>query len=115
MSGGVLARYADWPQPFRLLELPDPQLAVSVAIDENEDVARVSVSVERPAKGVFLTVDETDTGALGRKEGVRWSDNALDVLPGDPQVIKAYGLRGKRARMRVAYLGCEKGKVVYEQ
>ena len=59
--------------------------------------------------------EEEDTLALGRPETVRWSDNALDVFPGDPQVVEVRGLLGKRAKVRAAYMGCERGRVVYEQ
>ena len=108
-SGEVLARYADWPQPFRLIDFPDPKLDVKV---EGE---KVTVAVEKPAKGVFFTVDEEGEGVLGKPEEVRWSDNALDVFPGDPQVLEVRGLAGKRAKLRVAYMGCEHGRVVYQQ
>ncbi|PIL34860.1 hypothetical protein GSI_02647 [Ganoderma sinense ZZ0214-1] len=114
-SGEVLARYADWPQPFRLVDFPDPKL------DVRFDGASVRVAVEKPIKGLFFTVDEEGEGegegalALGRQETVRWSDNAIDVFPGDPQVVQVRGLEGKRARVRVAYMACERGRVVYEQ
>ncbi|KAI0717520.1 glycoside hydrolase [Cerioporus squamosus] len=108
-SGEVLARYADWPQPFRLVDFPDPKLDVKV---EGE---KVTVAVERPVKGLFLTVDEEGEGVLGKPEEVRWSDNAVDVFPGDPQVLQVHGLAGKRAKLRVAYMGGEHGRVVYQQ
>ena len=111
-SGEVLARYADWPQPFRLLELRDPQ--VEVQVDASTEPAIVRVRAALPVKGVFFTVDESDEGALGRDEAVRWSDNALDVIPGDERELKVWGLNGKKAAVRMAYLGCEKGRVVYE-
>ena len=52
---------------------------------------------------------------LGKPEEVRWSDNALDVFPGESQVLEVRGLAGKRAKLRVAYMGCEHGRVVYQQ
>ena len=110
-SDVVLARAADWPQPFRLLDVPDPGLEVRV----DAEAETLTVDVAKPVKCVFFTADEIGEGALGRDEGVKWSDNALDVFPGDPQVLRIQGLKGKRARIRVAHLGCEKGKVVYEQ
>ncbi|KAI1789937.1 glycoside hydrolase [Ganoderma leucocontextum] len=107
-SGAVLARYADWPQPFRLVDFPDPKLDVKF------EGANVRVAVEKPIKGLFFTADEEGEGALGRQETVRWSDNAIDVLPGDPRVVQVRGLVGKRAKVRAAYMGCERGRVVYE-
>lgn len=109
-EGSVLARYADWPQPFRFVDFPDPELDVKF------EGAVVRVAVGRPIKGLFFTVDEEGgEGALGRQETVRWSDNAIDVFPGDPRVVRVRGLEGKRAKVRAAYMGCERGRVVYEQ
>ncbi|KAI0738846.1 glycoside hydrolase [Daedaleopsis nitida] len=108
-SGAVLARAADWPQPYRLLDVPDPKLIVQV---EGE---QVKVSVERPVKSVFFSVDEEGESALGRQERVRWSDNGVDVFPGDPVVLEARGFKGLHANLRVQYLGNEHGTVVYQQ
>ncbi|KAJ6603048.1 glycoside hydrolase superfamily [Mycena sp. CBHHK59/15] len=97
-SGAVLARFADWPQPLRFLEpalLRDPGLAVAV----DAPTGGVTVRTERPVKGLVLS-------ALGDGEDVRWSDNALDVMPGDPQVVVATGLAGRG--VAVAFLGNEK-------
>lgn len=91
-DGKVLARFADWPQPYRYLTAPDPGLAVKV---EGEVI---TVSVERPVKALFFGVD-------GAVEEVKWSDNALDVVPGDPQTITGRGLSGRK--LTVAYLGKE--------
>ncbi|KAM5541197.1 hypothetical protein V8D89_005126 [Ganoderma adspersum] len=109
VSGQVLARHADWPQPFRLVDFPDPKL------DVRFDGTNVRVAVEKPVKGLFFTVDEEGEGVLGRQETVRWSDNAIDVFPGYPQTVEVRGLVGKRAKVRVAYMGCERGRVVFEQ
>ncbi|KAF9465788.1 glycoside hydrolase superfamily [Collybia nuda] len=96
-KGKVLARFADWPQPYRYLAIPDPRLAVKV------DGEMITVSVERPVKALFFGVD-------GAGEEVKWSDNALDVTPGDPQTITVKGL-GKR-RLTVAYLGKERASKI---
>lgn len=93
----VLARFADWPQPYRYLAIPDPALSIAV------DGEAITLSVQRPVKGLFLTVVEVG-------EEVKWSDNALDVVPGDPQTIIAKGL-GDRA-LQVAYLGKEQATVI---
>ncbi|KAJ7165676.1 glycoside hydrolase [Mycena crocata] len=101
-SGAVLARYADWPQPFRFIEpalLRSPGLKVGV----DAETGNVTVSAERPVKGLVL-------GALGDGEDVRWSDNALDIMPGDPQTVVAKGLGGRK--VGVAFLGSEKEHAV---
>ncbi|KAI8986300.1 glycoside hydrolase [Trametes punicea] len=104
-SGDTLARYADWPQPFRHVDFPDPRLSVEVAGQ------KVCVQVEKPVKGLFFTVD---TGrASEADEPVIWTDNALDVLPGDPQTVEMRCLEGKQSKLRAAYMGCERGVVVH--
>jgi beta-mannosidase len=52
------------------------------------------LSVKQPVKGVVLDVDG---------EAVRWGDQALDLVPGDPQTVAAPGLAGRTVRAR--YLG----------
>lgn len=94
-SGEILARYADWPQPYRLTDYPDPGLRVSVEGEE------ISVEVEKPVKGLVFTVDDPRV-----EEDVKWSDNALDVVPGDRQTVLAQGLGGRP--LKVAYFGHER-------
>jgi beta-mannosidase len=31
---------------------------------------------------------------------VEWSDQAIDLVPGDPQIVKAVGLKGRDAMAR---------------
>lgn len=93
----VIARYADWPQPYRHADVPDPGLRVEM---NGEDI---KIEVHRPVKGLFLSIDHDSEE---EKESVTWSDNALDVMPGDAQHILASGLRGRR--VKVAYLGKER-------
>lgn len=96
-TGEVLARFANWPQPYRYLAIPDPSVKFDV------DGEKVTINVIKPVKCLLLTVD-------GTGEEVQWSDNALDVTPGDPQVITAKGLNGRA--VQIAYLGKEKASSV---
>lgn len=64
------------------------------------------ISVQKPVKGLVLSVEELD----GDEGEVKWSDNALDVVPHDEQVVVARGLSGRR--VRAAWLGKEKASVV---
>ncbi|KAJ7283262.1 glycoside hydrolase [Mycena rebaudengoi] len=89
-TGAVLARFADWPQPLRLVVTADMTSGA------------VTVRAERPVKGLVLSV-------LGDGEDVRWSDNALDIMPGDPQVVVATALAGRE--VAVAFVGNEKAHV----
>jgi beta-mannosidase len=76
-DGKVIARAALWPEPFKDLTLPDPEIAI-----EHLEHNALRVQVKRPAKGVWLSA----------ADGVAWSDNMLDVFPDDPQVVIATGL-----------------------
>lgn len=72
----VVARATLWPEPFKYLAWPDPEITIT-RLDDNH----VQVRAVRPAKGVWL--------ACG--EGVVWGDNMLDLLPDDPQVVSMRG------------------------
>ncbi|KAJ7740535.1 glycoside hydrolase superfamily [Mycena metata] len=102
-TGKVLARYADWPQPYRFIE---PALLSQPGLDVQVDRAtgEVRASVERPVKGLWLSAT-SDDGKEGKEEA-KWSDNALDVMPGDPQVVFVKGLGGRK--VEVSWLGREK-------
>jgi len=76
-DGKVIARAALWPEPFKYLTLPDPEITV-----ERLEHHALRVQVKRPAKGVWLSAGD----------GVSWSDNMLDMFPDDPQVVLAEGL-----------------------
>ena len=54
----------------------------------------VRVGVERPIKGLVLDVEGEDA---------KWSDQALDVVPGDNQVVRVWNLKGRKVKAR--YLG----------
>lgn len=108
-DGTVLARYANWcvndralcdcieidrrnrPEPFKYIHFPDPGLKIAVAGDE------VTLSSEKPIKGIVLDVAESPD------EEPKWSDQAIDLVPGDPQVVVAAGLNGRSVKAR--YLG----------
>ena len=97
-TGEVLARYADWPQPYKYLTLPDPGLTVSI----DRTAGKVEVEVKKPAKCVFFTTD----GDVDPK----WSDNALDLMPGEKTILDVEGL-GEQT-ISVARLGRETAYVV---
>jgi len=54
----------------------------------------IRVGVERPIKGLVLDVEGEDA---------KWSDQALDVVPGDDQVVRVWNLEGRELKAR--YLG----------
>lgn len=87
----VLARYSNWPEPWKYLTFPDPGLDIAV------DGDKVTVTVSKPVKGLILDTD-LDDGAE-----CEWSDQALDMFPGDTQVVIAKGLKGRKVTAR--YIG----------
>lgn len=54
----------------------------------------MKLSTDRPMKGIVLDVDGEDA---------KWSDQAIDLVPEDPQVVKVVGLKGRKVKSR--YLG----------
>ncbi len=84
-DGQVVARAALWPEPFKYYTLPDPMIELT-RLDER----RLRLRVARPAKGVWLKAGSE----------VRWSDNMLDLLPNDEQIIVAEGLGDAEVHLR---------------
>lgn len=76
-DGHALAATA-WREPYKALALPDPGLAIAVSGPDT-----LAVSTARPVKGVWLSAPGAE---------VRWSDNFLDLCPGDALEIQAPGL-----------------------
>ncbi|GCE26059.1 beta-mannosidase [Dictyobacter alpinus] len=75
-DGVVLSRATLWNEPYKYLTLSDPELSI-----ERIDATTVSISATRPVKGVWL-----DAGP-----NLKWSDNMLDIIPGDTQTIVIQG------------------------
>ncbi|TRM62026.1 glycoside hydrolase family 2 protein [Schizophyllum amplum] len=100
VEGAVIARGVDWPQPYRILRFPDPELKITTGDMDKDGARELTITAGKPAKGVFLTVDGDDAG-------LKWSDNSLDVMPGDVQKVTVWGLEEPNT-LRVAYMGREK-------
>ncbi|PMD24567.1 glycoside hydrolase family 2 protein, partial [Hyaloscypha hepaticicola] len=79
LDSKLLSYDVDWPQPLKHLTFPDRGLIVEVCGQEE-----LVVSAGKPVKGLFFTND-----------GVQWSDNCLDVVPGQKLTIIAKGLKEK--------------------
>jgi len=100
MTGEVIARYADWPQPYRFIDFPDPGLKVTVQPGQGRvQTDSVRVEVSKPLKGLVLSVQ-------GDGAEVKWSENALDIMPNDPQTVIVHGLSGRK--LKIAYMGKER-------
>ncbi|EXJ93241.1 beta-mannosidase [Capronia epimyces CBS 606.96] len=90
VNGTCIARDTDWPQPLKYLTFGDRRLKVTQ--NENE----IQISTEKPVKA--LVFEEAD--------GVKLSDNCLDLVPGDDQVIKVEG-KNLQGKLSWTYLGYE--------
>ena len=55
------------------------------------DGESVMLSTKKPIKGLILDVDGDD---------VKWNDQAIDLIPDDPQVVRAIGLNGREVKVR---------------
>ncbi len=86
-KGNVIARSTNWPEPFKNLRFDPPMMRVNRL---GKDL--LEFSVEKPAKGVWLA-------GAGGLEPV-FSDNCLDLIPGDSQIVHARGLGNAPVRAR---------------
>lgn len=56
------------------------------------------LSTRKPIKGIVLEVEGDE---------VQWSDQAIDLVPDDPQTVKAVSLKGRDVKLR--YVGLTNG------
>ncbi|KAK7525896.1 uncharacterized protein IWZ02DRAFT_474219 [Phyllosticta citriasiana] len=85
----VVSRDMDWPQPLKYLDFSERGVEVV------QDGGSVRVTAQRPTKSLVFE----------ERHGVLADDSALDVAPGDVQVVRLRGL-GQNARpLGWRYLG----------
>ncbi|KAK0482107.1 glycoside hydrolase family 2 protein [Armillaria luteobubalina] len=89
-EGEVLGRYSNWPEPFKFIDFPAFE-DVSLKAEVAQDGESVTLSTKKPVKGIVLNVEGED---------VKFSDQAIDLVPGDPQVVHAVGLKGRAVKTR---------------
>ncbi|KAH7930093.1 glycoside hydrolase family 2 protein [Leucogyrophana mollusca] len=89
-SGSVLGRYSNWPEPFKFITFPAIK-DLGLSVQTGGDGESVELSTKKPIKGIVLDVEGDD---------VKWSDQAIDLVPGDPQIVKAVGLKGREVKVR---------------
>lgn len=83
------------PEPFKYIHFP-PLKDVGLNVKANLDNESVTLSTRKPVKGIVLDVEG---------DQVEWSDQAIDLVPGDPQTIRAKGLKGREAKLKLRFLG----------
>jgi len=90
VEGELLGRRSVWPEPYKHLAPPNPDLTL-----ERLGADLLRLRVKRPAKGVVL-----DAG-----DDVTWQENMLDLVPNQEYLIRAPSL-GQRS-IQVTYLGAD--------
>ena len=81
------------PEPFKYISFPDiKDVGLSIAV--GKDGESVELSTRKPIKGLVLDVEG---------DAAQWSDQAIDLVPGDDQVVRAIALNGREVKAR--YLG----------
>ncbi|KAF2011012.1 glycoside hydrolase family 2 protein [Aaosphaeria arxii CBS 175.79] len=91
VDGEIVSRDCDWPQPLKYLDFHDRGLEVEPRGDT------ILVRASKPTKGLVFE----------ERAGVLVNDSAIDVVPGDEQVIKVRGLGANDAALKWTYLGKE--------
>lgn len=89
-SKAVLARHSNWPEPYKFIKFP-PVENLGLAAVVEDDGETVTLKTSKPVKGLVLDVDGDE---------VKWSDQAIDLVPDDPQRVCAIGLKGREVKLR---------------
>lgn len=95
-DGHVVSRYVNFPQPLRHLDLSSAKVTLSKKdADVETGTLKVAVSVEGGvAKGVELAVETEDPAVA---DAFAFSDNCLDLVPGEEQVVTLTALGKKES------------------
>lgn len=94
VDGNVISRDADWPQPYKYLTFADRGIEIHQP-SHGADEGTIRVSAKRPTKGLVFE----------EREGVLLNDSALDIIPGDDQVVKVSGLKAGSSPLGYRFLG----------
>jgi beta-mannosidase len=78
------------PEPFKFINFPAIK-ALGFQVTPGLEGESVELSTQCPIKGIVLDVDGDD---------VKWSDQAIDLVPGDPQTVLAKGLKARKVKAR---------------
>ncbi|KAM5350922.1 hypothetical protein ACJ41O_003645 [Fusarium nematophilum] len=91
VDGQVMATDTAWPQPFKYLDFPNRN--VQVEFSPTRDQA--TVSADLPVKSFMFE----------EREGLKLSDNGLDLVPGEKHVIKISADSVTTDDLRWTYVG----------
>ena len=85
----LVARDVDWPQPLKYLDFADR------GVDVKTEHGKITITAQKPTKGLVFE----------EREGVLVNDSAIDIVPGDEQVVKVTGLAEGGKSLGWTYLG----------
>jgi beta-mannosidase len=89
VNGEIVSRDMDWPQPLKYLDFADRDVEV---IPQGDTIV---VRARKPTKGLVFE----------ERSGVLVHDSAIDIVPGDEQIINVRGLGKQDEPLRWTYLG----------
>jgi beta-mannosidase len=89
VDGEIVSRDVDWPQPLKYLDFEDR----GVEVEHSGNT--ILVRAHKPTKGLVFE----------ERLGVLVHDSAIDVVPGDEQVIRVRGLAAGDTPLQWRYLG----------
>ena len=89
VDGTLVSRDIDWPQPLKYLDFSDR------GVEVERKGSEIHVRAAKPTKGLVFE----------EREGVLVDDSALDVVPGDEQVVRVRGLTEGDPDLGWLYLG----------
>jgi beta-mannosidase len=89
VDGEIVSRDVDWPQPLKYLDFEDRGLEVTPR------GGTITVKADKPTKGLVFE----------ERSGVLLHDSAIDVVPGDEQIIRVRGLGKQDKPLKWTYLG----------
>ena len=78
------------PEPFKFINFP-PIDAMGLKVTVKKDGETVLLEAKKPIKGIVRDVEGADA---------HWSDQAIDLFPGDPQEVRVTGLKGRKIKTR---------------
>ena len=78
------------PEPFKFIDFPPPE-DLGFQAEIGEDGESVILSCRKPVKGIILDAEG---------DYVEWSDQAIDLVPDDPQTVQGVGLKGRQVKKR---------------
>lgn len=89
VDGEIVSRDTDWPQPLKYLDFSDRGVEV---VREGH---QIRIRADRPTKSLVFE----------ERQGVLVDDSAIDVVPGDEQIVKVRGLGLESEALKWTYLG----------